>query len=266
MNSQSSETEGENKPDQRRDTALPIQSDKAAVSAEPANNEGKNTRGTAYWEKRQYWVQTTIAVVGAVSVVIYAFQLYEMRKSTDAATKAAKAAEDGIKRAEASSHLDQRAWVSAGVGTDVPTVGKVFTVNVTARNSGKTFARDFQSRVIINIVERDAEPAFALGRQTAAKAHGTASVSVLPPTGEYSTATDVDPDGKPGPITQEIFDNLSSGRTKLFVFGWVTYFDIFRCDHWTIFCNEMLPGSVPGTFKWRTYSTHNDADVNECTD
>jgi hypothetical protein len=98
----------------------------------------------------------------------------------------------------------------------VPTVGKVFTVTVTARNNGKTFARDFQSRVIINIVEKDAEPAFALGRQTAAKAHGRSSVSVLPPTGEYSTSTDVDPDGKPGPITQEIFDNLSSGRIKLF--------------------------------------------------
>jgi len=60
-------------------------------------------------------------------------------------------------------------------------------------------------------------------------------------------------------------DKFTSHKYRFFAYGWLTYFDIFGCDHWMIFCNELVPGAPPGTFKWQSYSTHNDADVNQCT-
>src|SRR5437016_2811471 len=59
-------------------------------------------------------VISSFLTLGAIwaQVWVYNQQLKEMRKSTDAATKAAKAAEASIIQAKEMTHLDQRAWVA----------------------------------------------------------------------------------------------------------------------------------------------------------
>ena len=77
-----------------------------------------------------------------IQATIYVFQLKEMRKSTDAATKAAKAAEDSVTLVRENAHLDQRAWVVVSDVSGVPEVGKPFIVTINISNLGKTFAKN----------------------------------------------------------------------------------------------------------------------------
>src|SRR5206468_9786245 len=59
-------------------------------------------------------------------VWIYNCQLKEMQKSTNAATKSAKAAEDSVTLARENAHLDQRAWIGAEY-IGFPQAGKIFS-------------------------------------------------------------------------------------------------------------------------------------------
>jgi hypothetical protein len=60
-----------------------------------------------------------------------------MRKSTDAATKAARAADESIRLTREMSRLDQRAWVAAKGIAGIPEIGKPLTVIVAYGNTGK---------------------------------------------------------------------------------------------------------------------------------
>src|ERR1700730_13876810 len=112
--------------------------------ANPDNNEQSGHHDKPDWQREHYNVQRLIAIGGLLGLVVLSLQWCEMRKSTDAATKAAIAARDGITRAEATAHLDQRAWVST-VQTPIsgrPQVGSKFSIRIPVKNNGKTFARN----------------------------------------------------------------------------------------------------------------------------
>ena len=194
-----------------------------------------------------------------VQIWIYERQLSEMKKSTKAAAQAAKAAKTGIKLARENAHLDQRAWVAAIDIKGTPEVGKIFTVNVTASNSGKTFAKNFTMRVVVEPIKKVGnEPNFSL--EDPAEAQNESSVSVLAPNGEYVANAELRKERPPHEVTQEDLDRIRSGEVKIFVHGKMTYDDIFGCPHWTTFCVRLK-----SDLKYTSYGTHNnDADDNHC--
>jgi|GEM_PF-5929772 len=233
MNSQSSETEGKNKADQRQDTAFPVKVKEGVISAGPASSEGMGARTTAYWEKRQYWVQATIAVVGAISVAIYAFQLYEMRKATKAAT-------EGLALTREMNRLDQRPWVTASGGTllKAPLVGEKVTVMVALLNSGKTPALE----------TRGAGKVFITGAALSQEkflfdtSGPEVSRTVVGPTSTTHVLLHT-----PEPLTEAQFQSMKSGEYQLFCTGFAEYWDISGRPHKTTFCYQLtLEDWVPG--------------------
>ena len=123
-----------------------IKREERKIGTHPTDSDSNNFKKTANWEKRHFAINAIIAVVGGLALIIYWCQLREMRKSTDAATRAAKAAEDSITFARNSAHLDQRAWVAPIDVTGKPEEGKPYKVAVTFKNTGRTFAKNSPMR------------------------------------------------------------------------------------------------------------------------
>jgi hypothetical protein len=193
-----------------------------------------------------------------VQAGIYFFQLKQMKKSTGAAIKAANAAEASVKQAKAAARHDQRAWVAVIDTMGIPEVGKIFTVNLTALNSGKTFAKNLSMRAVVELItEEGKEPDFSL--EDSAPARKDSSVSLLPPNTEYVTNVELRKQTPPHEITESDFDRIRSGNLRIVVHGKITYDDMFGCSHWTSFCTRLK-----SDLKYASYGNHNDADQNRC--
>src|SRR5437879_5170932 len=93
------------------------------------------------YETLQVILTAFILAAAIIAACIYGCQLSEMQKSTIAATKAAKAAEDSVLLAKENTHLDQRAWMAIASISGAPNIGEVFRVTITIRNTGKTPAK-----------------------------------------------------------------------------------------------------------------------------
>jgi hypothetical protein len=189
---------------------------------------------------------------------IYFLQLAQIKKSTEAASKAANAAEASVKQVRRTAHRDQRAWVAVVDIQGVPEVGTIFSVNLVAQNSGKTFAKNVAMRGVIELVtEKGREPDFSL--EDSAAARKDSSVSLLAPNADYLMDIELRKQTSPHEITQSDFDGIRRGDLTIFVHGKMTYDDIFGCTHWTSFCTRLKPD-----LKYASYGKHNDADQNYC--
>jgi hypothetical protein len=181
-------------------------------------------------------------------------QRTEMRKSTYAATAAAKAAEAGIRKTEESSHLDQRAWIGVfGIQGD-PTIGKPYEVTVELRNSGKTFANKVTIRTKTQPLEVWQIPDFDVEGDTS----GVESNALVPPGGVGFGH------GKTSDVKEPDLDKIEQGSIVCYTYGKVTYEDIFGCPHWTTFC-YILEGDRTTGWRYTAYRSYNQADDNRCT-
>ena len=167
-----------------------------------------------------------LVVAAIIGACIYGWQLSEMRKSTNAATKAAKAAEDSVLLAKQNAHLDQRAWVVVSDVSGVPEVGKPFIVTMNITNVGKTFAKNLKGSPIVEHSPTGEVPDFA-ARVTSAVVFSTA---LLAPNLLSSAILK----GSDGDISQQTFDSIRSRQIRIFVYGRMTsrrYFRVQTLDH-----------------------------------
>ena len=141
--------------------------------------------------------------------------------------------------------LERRAWVAAQ-GIVNPTIesGKPLSFTVPISNSGATPGHIAQVRV-----------------QTRTLAADAAFVASYDPT-ESGSAMVIQPGMNVGVIrsgtqtlTQEHIAVLKSGSVRVYVFGEITYRDIFSRSHRTTFCQWLDKDFL---FKW--CSTYNEAD------
>jgi hypothetical protein len=183
-------------------------------------------------------------------------QIGELKKSADAAMKAAKAAEDSVRHAMATTHLEQRAWVAHTGIEGAPETGREFEAVVTIQNTGRTFAKNLKFMIVHETLPKGKLPDFSVEDAEGAL-EKVESVILLAPDAKtgFPTKNDVHE-----PITQPQVDSFRSGEQTLFVHGKMTYDDIFGCPHWTTFCYRLLPHN----FRYRTYEKHNDSDDNQC--
>jgi hypothetical protein len=233
----------------------------------PATHQESNTK-TKYsdlWALFSVIVSLLLVVVSfltfcviCVQAGIYFFQLKQIKKSTDAATKAANAAEASIKQAKGAARHDQRAWVAVVDIQGIPEVGTIFSVNLLAQNSGKTFAKNLTIRAVVELItEKGKEPDFSL--EDIAAARKDSSVSLLAPNAEYVMDVELRKQTPPHEMTQSDLDGIRRGNLTIFIHGKMTYDDIFGCAHWTSFCTRLKPD-----LKYASYGKHNDADQNRC--
>jgi hypothetical protein len=206
------------------------------------------------------WVQVivqSLLLLGAIyAVCIYKGQLVAMRESnellkasTDAATKAAKAAEDSVTLARDMSRLDQRAWVAPSGISGLLKADQPFVCSIRIKNTGKTFARYTQVNAQVGSAKKGMDPPFdKLGDPPA---NGKMPVTItLAPNGEYELLTD-----PTRSFNQQEIENIRDNG-DFFVFGRIDYTDVFDRSHWTTFCfrYDLL------TDGYDHYGKHNDAD------
>jgi hypothetical protein len=199
-----------------------------------------------------------IACAMCVQAGIYFFQLKQIQKSAAAATKAASAVEASVKQARGTFRDDQRAWVHLVDIQGIPEVGIIFSVDLVAENTGRTFAKNLTMRAVVELItEKEKEPNFSLEGRGAARKES--SVSLLAPNFDYEMAIELRKEAPPHEITQSDLDAIRDGNLTIFVHGKITYDDIFGCAHWTSFCTRLKPDLT-----YASYGKHNDTDQNRC--
>ena len=155
-----------------------------------------------------------------------------------------------LKGARQSLRLDQRAWVTVNLlPSGLPEANKPFILRLRIINTGKTFARSVKIRSIIRAFPKD-QPAPDFDAIEAAEQKKGQSIALLPPNATYGSETT-----SGNPLASELADRVRSGETRIFVFGKVTYTDVFDYQHWTTFCSVMKTDG-----HYEVWKTHNDAD------
>ena len=105
------------------------QSDSSPVTDQPAQQQQTDTANDPHYQRRHYRVQLAAVIVGFCVMVIYVFQLNEMRKSTNAATRVAKltqksldATQEALRHASKANDISEKAleaantpWIDASV-------------------------------------------------------------------------------------------------------------------------------------------------------
>ena len=234
----------------------------------PARLQGSNTRTKYNDLAALFSVIVSFLLVVVISFLmfcaicvqagIYFFQLKQMKKSTEAATRAANAAEASVTQVRRTARHDQRAWLAVVDIQGFPEVGTIFSVNLVAQNSGKTFAKNLTMRAVVEVItEKGREPDFSL--EDSAAARKDSSVSLLAPNADYMMDIELRKQTPPHEITQSDLDGIRHGNLTIFVHGKMTYDDIFGCAHWTSFCTRLK-----SDLKYASYEKHNDADQNRC--
>jgi hypothetical protein len=259
VNSESREAHEKSKSNDGADKVPPIPSDPPPITDIPTRNAKHETPNQTDWQRRHYWMQFAVFLVGVVVAIIYGCQLNEMRKSTNAAARAARAAENSLTFARENAHLDQRAWVAAIDVRGTPQVGKEFEVFLLVKNSGKTFAKEFEILKIVEGVVGGKEPRLDIEenmRGVLQSLRQDRGVSVLAPNSEFTASLTLNNHEE---ISQTQLDQIKSGQLVIFFHGKMTYRDIFNCPHWTTFCLRLDP-----SLKFTSCEKGNDADDNRC--
>jgi hypothetical protein len=174
---------------------------------------------------------------------------------TVAQMKSAQAALNGVDAARTQMRLEQRAWVATIGITGIPAVNQPFITQITAKNSGRTFAKHFQ--MITNVQVGPAGMKLQFDKEEG-QVYG--SVSLLGPDGLYIGGNTVTGENSarhvPNP-TQPDLDKFKSGEREAVAFGRMDYVDIFKIPHWTTFCYRLTRN-----LDWRSCNEYNDADNN----
>jgi hypothetical protein len=124
-------------------------------------------------------------------------------------------------------------------------------VEIPIKNTGKTFARKMGLDATVFIIGADGRPNFTTRDP---RSDPPVKDLLLSPNGEYAFAFHTK-----GPISHEEIERIKSGGNAI-LHGYITYYDIFDCVHWTIFCFWLDPED----WKWKVYQEHNDADNDRC--
>ena len=197
-----------------------------------------------YWDKGGYANNVRALWWGVGSLVVVtcgvAFTFYN---NVVEPSKRGAAAADGITPA---FRLDQRAWVATIGANGKPEANKPTIVTVFIKNTGKTMAKNVRIQGGIRHVGDGTEPNF---EQQVAAVKST-SVGVMPPAGDYFSTNST------GVVDAEGFGRIQSGQLRIYVFGKISYEDIFGAPHQVRFCYRLNPVN----WVWEVYATYNDAD------
>jgi hypothetical protein len=159
--------------------------------------------------------------------------------------EAANNAKSSIGATQSAMRLDQRAWVVWKAISGVPTLDKPWRIDTYLTNTGKTPAKNVK-------VFCRAQPATDETKVNFGAAVFETRATLIAPN-DFNTFCSLNPMTIPK-VTQEVLDTFSTKTKVEFVYGFVTYDDIFGQKHWLSFCRSMEPDGQA----WNACSTHND--------
>lgn len=244
----------------------------------PDKNTGrakKNMRVGRQRTLREKWRLTSLSnktisiatvVIAGASLLQFGtaiFQWLEMRgagKQTDkiiaADERLAAAMENSVKEAGKSldatieqAHLDQRAWIAATEISGTPEVGKTWIVTAIFQNTGKTIGRNVRITYAFREVPKDKQPDFRYaGESQIPTGHGILSPASFA-VSRIKIASGI-------PLPQSAVEGFKAGDPRLFVYGDISYEDIFGKAHTTTYCSVY---NGP-TNSFVTCQSHNDAN------
>ena len=189
-----------------------------------------------------------------VQAWIYNAQLKQMKRSTDAATSAAKSAKESVQFAQDSAQLDQRAWINMEY-FGFPEVNKAFRPVITVTNTGKTFARNLEVVATGDGVDKGQVPAFAdqIKESASRRDPGEITRSSLAPNAKKQVAMEP---RTPEPVSDKAVEAIKDGTKIYFMFGQAMYDDIFEHHHWLTFCVKLNYNPLQlesGGWSWADY-------------
>jgi hypothetical protein len=164
----------------------------------------------------------------------YAGQIRDtIRISEKDLSNAADNSKGAITATQDAMRLEQRAWVAnIAVSMDAPEVGKNAHGYTTWINSGKSFAKQVKPSCYLVFVQDRIAGEDILNKIAALSNMGQGSIGVLAPNGQYKTGLDTKK-----PINQVDKDRISGNWYTYVWGGGITYYDIFKIQHSTVFCS-----------------------------
>jgi hypothetical protein len=147
-------------------------------------------------------------------------KMEEARKSSEIiSTKALQATIDNF-------HQEQRSWVSALRASGVPKSGDSYSIVIPFRNTGRTPAKNVLMRFRGDYVANGAKMVFPFSGSPI-------PIGNIPPDSPNSFTYRGTPDQKP------LIDSHSND--VFYVYGSVTYEDVFAAKHWATYCFFVTP-------------------------
>jgi hypothetical protein len=152
------------------------------------------------------------------------------KDAVDKFQRLAKASEDNISAIRESARLEQRAWISTGISLPIidQQETKTIPIKVTLINSGKTFALKtvVSSHATFTNHEITTDEKLKLGAQ----AGPPDSIALLAPGMPSEAPIDISTEDLP-----RIIKRISGGGYT-YVWGDISYFDVFKRPHTTEYC------------------------------
>jgi hypothetical protein len=146
-----------------------------------------------------------------------------------------------------SFQLEQRAWVGVeGINGDIQ-LNKPYSILVAFRNSGKTPAKQVSLHMQFNPVRKGEALKFTYSEPIS-------SQGFVPPNGTF-TSSEISPT-RGVPLGESEMELIKSGKLRAYLYGTVTYEDIFNRSHWMRFCYFIGIDAKSYT----ACDGHNDAD------
>lgn len=185
-------------------------------------------------------------------------QWREMINATEATQQAVQEARLNRQQAEKSllatirnAQLDQRAWIGID-NIEIPRMGEVFEINVRFRNTGKTPATKVSYMAARDGVKKGERLSITYPPNKKPSSQG-----LVPPNGAFH-AVYPPRQGEP-PVDQSFFNFIASEEVTIYVYGKLTYSDIFSCGHWLTFCYRLEPNAKG----WAACVNYNDTGDDE---
>ena len=210
-----------------------------AEPEEPKTKPVSSPDSGPIWARRGILTQVGLAALVLLALAFVYLKLDDMHASISGIT-------DELRL---TTLLDQRAWI-APVEIDAPVVaGSPVSINIKVVNSGKTFARKIKTLPHCLIFRPPSAPDMA-----AMEAQDDTQASALffiAPGQQYTWPAAATGEGLP----KGVFDAIQAGQTRLFIYGKITYDDIFKKHHRIAYCYVY----EPKTSRW-TEAANFDTD------
>lgn len=140
------------------------------------------------------------------------------------------------------------------------TSGQPVTYPLRIANTGKTAAVNIDSKIFVDIVSSNHEPALEDVDQPSQHPYGRITSGIMFPNSDFNQVV-LRPikGGSPELATEEEVVSIRQGKAYLAVYGIVTYDDISGSSHWTRFCKWIAKS---GEFHTAGCTQYNSADNN----
>jgi hypothetical protein len=164
--------------------------------------------------------------------------------------------------------ISQRAFVfipytEFGPTTERGTGRKGWLLSPMMENGGNTPALKVR-----NVVNQNA-PEYAVLPEGFNFPDGPATYGTFPNTNVKGGDSIVGPHGRLGMsalgVADEVLQQVNTGKSHVYLWGWVAYDDIFGCRHKTEYCEEIAGLSTEGQVMFSSCAEHNCADK-DCKD